>query len=214
MFQIAILIGLYSYSIFLLGIFGVLNKPTVGADSLTFLSISFLLLVKPNINNVTRVFSNFTKHLGLLGKFSLVLIILQLFINFVGALGPELSFDALWYHLTIPKIFIEYQRVFHIPGSLLYYSDMPKLIEMLYIPGLMYGNEVFAKLIHYTFGIGVLIVIFNLARKYLSRDLSLLAVLIFSSNLVFAWQQTTSFIDLGRTFFETAAFYFLVQFMC
>ena len=34
-----------------------------------------------------------------------VILIGQILVNLIGALGPELGFDALWYHLTEAKLF-------------------------------------------------------------------------------------------------------------
>lgn len=130
----------------------------------------------------------------------LTLIILQALVNLVGVLGPELGFDALWYHLTLPKIYLENHSIFHIPGGLLYYSGMPKLIEMIYL-GLL-ANDTLSKFAHFGFGILSLITLYKLSRIFLDEKFSLLAVLVFYSNLVVGWQSTTAYIDLARTFFE------------
>ena len=42
----------------------------------------------------------------------LFLVVLQVSINLIGVLGPELAFDALWYHLTLPKIYLEKHSLF------------------------------------------------------------------------------------------------------
>mgnify|MGYP001565572408 CR=1 FL=1 len=132
-------------------------------------------------------------------------------VNLIGALGPELGFDALWYHLTLPKLFIEQEKIF-IPGNLLYYSLMPKLIELLYIPAIYLGGETIAKVTHFLFGIGSLIVLYKLSRFFLSKSFSLLVLVVFYSNLIVAWQSITAYIDLGRTFFEVLALFFIVSY--
>jgi 4-amino-4-deoxy-L-arabinose transferase-like glycosyltransferase len=126
-------------------------------------------------------------------------------INFVGALGPELAFDALWYHLTLPKLSLCNHTIYHIPGGLLYYSDMPKLGEMLYIASLALGNEVTAKIIHFAFGLLTACALFKFSRTFFSQKVSLIIMVIFYSNLVVAWESTTAYIDLIRTFFELLA---------
>ena len=132
-------------------------------------------------------------------------------VNLIGALGPELGFDALWYHLTIPKLYLEQGKVF-IPGNLLYYSGMPKLIEILYIPAIYIGGEILAKLVHFSLGVGTLIVLYRLSQIFLPKTGSLLVSVVFYSNLVVAWQSTTAYIDLGRTFFEILGLYFLLSY--
>ncbi|OGH18158.1 MAG: hypothetical protein A2868_03165 [Candidatus Levybacteria bacterium RIFCSPHIGHO2_01_FULL_40_15b] len=155
------------------------------------------------------------RYLSNINKLELVLIVILLtqgIINLIGALGPELGFDALWYHLTLPKIYLSEGKIFFIPGGLLYYSAIPKLIEMLYIPSLALGSEIIAKLIHFSFGIITLFALYKLSRIFLSRALSLLVLVVFYSNLVVAWQSTTAYVDLGRTFFEVLALFFIVYY--
>lgn len=130
-----------------------------------------------------------------------------MFVNLIGALGPELSFDALWYHLTLPQLFLQHHMIYHIPGGLLYYSDMPKLAEMLYITGLSFGSEIIPKLMHFSFGILCCIALYQLSKRYLSSTHSMLAVLIFYTNLVVGWESITAYIDVIRTFFELLAIY-------
>ena len=135
-----------------------------------------------------------------------LLIVIQAVVNLVGALGPEKGFDALWYHLPIPKIWLEAHRIFFIGGNL-YYSAMPKLIDMLYVWG-----ETPAKLMHLVFGLLATAVTYKLALRFTQSKLwGLLAAVIFYSNLVVGWQSITAYIDLGRTFFEVLAFYLLVS---
>lgn len=201
MFSLAIIIGIYSYSILTLGLLSQLYKINV-----IFLTLAFISVVSFYYYN--KIKFNFK-----LPKISLILLLIltQTLINLIGALGPELGFDALWYHLTLPKIFLLNHQIFHINGGLLYYSDFPKLGEMLYVSALSFGNEILAKLTNFSFGILVLLALYKLSRKFLDEKLSLISVLIFSSNLVFSWQSTTAYVDLIRTFFEAMALWGLLN---
>lgn len=199
----ALIIGLYSYLIFLLGILGLLYKNIIIYSSLIYLFAVFGIILKFKIFNVSLLKIKLNK----LSKFLLSLILFQAIVNLIGAFGPELSFDALWYHLTIPKIFLENHKIFHIPGNLLYYSDLPKNIEMFYISALSFSNEIAAKIIHFGFGLLSVAALYKLSRKFLNQEFSLLTCLIFYSNLVVGWQSITSYVDLGRTFFEIFALY-------
>lgn len=206
MFEIAFFIGIYSYIIFLLGIFGLLLKSNIIMASVFYI---FLMLIYSIKNKKFK----FPKKIAedKLSIFVLVLIAAQIGVNLIGVLGPEVSFDALWYHLTLPKIFLLNHVIFHIPGNLLYYSDMPKLAEMLYIAGLSISNEILPKFIHFSLGILILIAIYSISKKYLSRSFSLLAALIFYSNLVVGWESITSYVDLTRAFFEVMAFWGFIK---
>ncbi len=201
MFTIAILTGMYSYLIFFLGILHELHKGTVGFLSVVYIYLFLLILrkylpAKARLKNIKKILK---ERLTLL---CIGILVSLAFVNVIGALGPELAFDSLWYHLTLPKIYIQSSAIVHVPGGLLYYSDMPKLLEMLYIPLLMFFSETGAKIIHFTFGILTCFALFQISRKFLNRGLSMLVVLVFYSNLVVAWESITAYVDLGRAFFE------------
>lgn len=202
MFTLAISIGIYAYIIFFLGVAGLLYLKLVLPITLLFIFVT-LLIIKPKIQ------------FGRLSKIAiafLFLLIVQAIINLIGALGPELAFDALWYHLTLPKLYVENHGISFFPGGLLYYSAMPKLTEMLYTVALLFSNEITAKLIHFSFGILVLIAIYKITRKYFDKTFSLLACLVFYANLVVGWMSITAYVDLARTFYEVMAFWAFIVF--
>lgn len=199
MFTLAVLIGIYSYLLMGLGLVGWLTKEWISVVTLGCL-LGFLY------NSPLRPSLKLREGTG--GRvtfFLLSLIVIQAIVNLVGALGPERGFDALWYHLPIPRMWLASHRIFFIGGNL-YYSAMPKLIDMLYVWG-----ETPAKLMHLAFGLLATAVTYKLARKWLEQKWAMLAAVIFYSNLVVGWQSITAYIDLGRTFFEVLAFYLLVE---
>ena len=207
MFQLAVFIGIYSYALMALGLVGALTRgPILGVTILFFWGLCLVWRTKLHLYSL-RLVRGTTLFAGN-NPFVLVLVLIIFFqagVNLVGALGPEMGFDALWYHLPIPKIWLEAHRIFFIGGNL-YYSAMPKLIDMLYVWG-----ETPAKLTHLVFGLLSTAVTYKLARKWLDEKWALLAAVIFYSNLVVGWQSITAYVDLGRTFFEALAFYLLVN---
>ena len=116
--------------------------------------------------------------------------------------GTRAWFDALVSPAHSANLACSTQITF-LSGDL-YYSGLPKLIDMLYV-------YPYSQLIHFSFGILTLVVIYKLARKYLNSTYSLLACVIFYSNLVVGWQSITAYIDLGRAFFEILALYLFVE---
>jgi hypothetical protein len=209
MFQAIIFIASYSYLIFTLGLLGLLNKNIIIISSFLYLILIFFINHKFGFIKI-----NFKKHkFSKLSKFYLSIIFLQAIVNLIGALGPELSFDALWYHLTIPKVFLENSKIFHISGNLLYYSDLPKNIDLIYLSILSFSNEILVKLIHFSFGIFSLLALYKLSKKFITQENSLLACLVFYSSLVVGWQSTTSYIDLGITFFEIITLFLFFEWL-
>lgn len=207
MFALAFLIGIYSYLIFILGISGNLEKSWVFISTTLFLIGSFIYF-KYKKDDIPKI--NIKKFKE---KKYLLLFLLLVLVNIVGALGPELSFDALWYHLTIPKIFIQEQKIFYIQGGLFYYSLMPKLGEMLFIPGLMFGSEIIPKLIQLIFGIMTSLAVYKISRNFLNEKGSIIASIIFYSSLVVAWESTVAYVDLIRTFYEVMAFWGIIEYL-
>lgn len=210
MFNLAILIGIYSYLLFGIGILGLLSRGNIFFITLCYWGflliwkrkdIFFFLRKKTLIKAITSIPSD---------RFSavvLLLIILLACVNLIGVFGPEIGFDALWYHLTLPKLYLQWGSIKHISGGLLYYSDMPKLVEMLYIGALSLINDTTAKLIHYLFGVFTVIITYTFSREFVSRKYALIAAALFYANLVIGWESTSAYIDLGRGFFEVLALY-------
>lgn len=200
MFAIGSIIGFYSYIIFFLGLLHLLYIPIIVIITLAFFG-AIISSFYPFFSKI-RLSTPKTTFICI----SLTLIFIQILVNYVGALGPELGFDALWYHLTLPKLFLQNHSIFHI-GGVLYYSDMPKLVEMLYIPALAFGNEIVAKNIHFFFGILCIVALFLMGKKLFGEKVGILACLIFYANLVVGFESITAYVDLGRTFFELLAFW-------
>ena len=216
MFSVAILMGVYSYLIFTLGLLHQLNEAIIFAATIIFFFLFVLLHRKLLLKSPKHFYVWLTTNLKqgpALAKTALLLIILQVATNLIGALGPEIAFDALWYHLTLPKMYLESHSISFIPGGLLYYSAMPKLTEMLYVVALAFGTEILAKLIHFSFGILTLIALYRVSRKFFTHKEALLVLVIFYSNLVVAWQSITAYVDLTRTFYELLALWGFVNFV-
>ncbi|KKU91248.1 MAG: hypothetical protein UY21_C0011G0027 [Microgenomates group bacterium GW2011_GWA1_48_10] len=153
--------------------------------------------------------SSLVNHLS--AKFFLIILLVTALVNLLGALGPELAFDALWYHLTIPKIYLSLGQIQHLPGGLLYYSEMPRLAETLYLFVLPSLDEIGPHLVSWGAGIGTSLVIYKLGKKLsLPSPLALLPSVIFYVTPLVGWQSGSAYVDLLRTFFEILALYFLV----
>lgn len=205
MVEMALLTGVFAYSIFALGLLGCLERIFLVPLSALFVSSLVVLAIKKQpllgLRSLKRLMQ---KDKVFLACFTLLF--LQALVNLIGALGPELGFDALWYHLTIPKIYLQHSRIFFIPGGLFYYSAMPRLGEMLYLVSLVFSPlGIGAKLIHFSFGLLSTAAIYQLACRYLKSRWAILTALIFYTTLIVGWQSITAYVDLTRTFFEVLA---------
>ena len=208
MVVLAISLGIYAYLILALGLLGWLYKIPVLMISLPFILFWLFQLKKVKFN-----YSNWIKEISKdkLAGLLLVLLGIQVIINFLGAISPELSFDALWYHLPSVKMYVENHRIFYIPGWLMWPANLTRLTEMYYTVSQLFGNEIWAKLIHFSFGIFSVIALFNLLKRYFSLKICLLGIATFYTMLIVGWQSTTAYIDLSRTFFEILALDMFLQ---
>ncbi len=216
MFALAAYIGSYAYAIFALGLFQRLAFTPILITTIIWWLIGFWLAFtrKKLIHQTLERLGNDLR--ALLKKESWWWVIIGLIgcgfvILLIGALGPELQHDALWYHLTLPKLYLQSGRLEFFPGDTFYYSGMPQLIEMLFIPALVFGNEIGAKLIHLGFGLLTLIVVILLSWPRWGIKATLIATLMVIVDLSFSWSSSTANIDLGRSFFELVGVYLFVR---
>ena len=209
MVNLAVGLGIYGYLILAFGLAGMLYKIPIFIISLPFIIYFFYKLRKGLHFN----YLNWKKEIKkdkLIGFLAIILGI-QIIINFLGAISPELSFDALWYHLPAAKMYAENHRIFYIPGWLMWPANLTRLTEMYYTVALMFGSEIWAKLIHFSFGILSAIALFNLLKKYFSLKICMLGLTTFYTMLIVGWQSTTAYVDLSRTFFEILALDLFLQ---
>ena len=204
MFAFALLVLLVSYEVFFIGVLGFLQSVILSVIVLTTISACIIWQRNTLVSFAESIFHT-TRSLSRFQKFLIALVTLQFVINAIGAFVPELGFDALWYHLTLPKLYLIWGSVRHIPGGLLYYSDMPKLGEMLYTLILPIKSVAPPEIIQLFFGLFTTMSLYFVSRKYFSKTTSFLVAVIFYANLVVAWESTTAYIDLIRTFYEFLA---------
>ena len=211
MIFLGLLVGVYSYLLFLLGILGLFSSDIIRYVSLLFLIIFAIFFAPVFVRDMRTFFSQGIKNHA--GEHGLVLLlVIMSVVNLVGALGPELAFDALWYHLTLPKLYLLKESIVFIPGGLLYYSAMPKLVEMLYVGGLAFGGEIYPKVTHFLFGLFTLVLVYRTSRLFVSKAIALLACVIFYANLVVAWESVTAYVDLVWAFYSFGSIYLFLLF--
>lgn len=128
-------------------------------------------------------------------------------INFLGVFVPEIGFDALWYHLTLPKLWL-LKKQWHFDGGLLYYSVMPRLTETIFIPLIHLSGSIGPKLIQFLSGIGTSYLIWKISRQLsLTPKVSTLAVILYYCSWLISWESSSAYIDLFRGLLETLALY-------
>ncbi len=214
LFALGLGLGALAYSIYFLGLIGVLYRAVLWIFTI---SIVFLLARRAYSNfiiiyaKLTEYFKNndFRRRTSVFSKLLLFLLLLHIALNLIGALAPEIGFDALWYHLSIPEIYTADHRISFIPH--INVSGYPRMMEMLFTLGLGLGGEQLAKLIHFGFGILSAVGIFIVGKRYFGPTPALIAVVIFYTMQPINMLSSTANIDLGLTFFGLIALMALVE---
>ncbi len=132
-------------------------------------------------------------------------------INFLGVFMPELSFDALWYHLTLSKLLLS-KHQWYFPGGLYYYSAMPRLGELIGLPFLALLGYIGPKFVQFISGLITSLLIYRLAKRFTNdKFFSLTAANLFYVTWLVSWQSSSAYVDLIRTLFEFAALFYLTK---
>ena len=129
----------------------------------------------------------------------------------IGALAPEVEYDALWYHLDFPRRYLA-------AGSLVdlrceYVSLYPMGTELLFGYGLAFGDAVVAKLLHFGFWALTVAATYDLARRVSApQRVGLAAAAIVALTPTVLWEATTAYVDLAVTFFATVSLGWVLRF--
>ncbi len=123
----------------------------------------------------------------------------------ISALGPSYEYDDLVYHLTGPKNFVLAHRLVPLPDVPLIF--LPKNIEMLHTLGMLWHNDIAAKLMVFLCGCITMVGVYGFLVRFVSRTAGIIAVGILASSPLFIWEMRTAHNDIGLTLFLFAGAY-------
>jgi len=199
--------GVLSYIIFSLNFLHLIVFPV------QFLIIGVLSAIAfKNSIYYAGLFINFLKakyktRLSFKLNFNNILIIL-LFINitiiFISLFTPPTSSDAIAYHMTVPKLYI--QNKGYIETPFIIQSATPFNIEMLYQWGLWFGNYYTSKMIHFMFFVFILVLLYTYSIKWFSNKfIGILSLAFFVFNSFSLYFASTAYITFGVSFYIIGA---------
>ncbi|MEE9911093.1 MAG: phospholipid carrier-dependent glycosyltransferase [Deltaproteobacteria bacterium] len=139
-----------------------------------------------------------------------LIILMLLIIEIILNLTPPISRDALIHHLAIPKLWQENGGFYEIKWA--DFSYYPMNIDLLYTIPLYLNKDFIAKFIHMSFGIGTALLIYLYLNRKISRIAGLLGILVFLSTPMVIRLSTVAYVDLGLTFFTTAAIFSFIRY--
>ena len=134
-------------------------------------------------------------------------LLLPFFLIFLLALSPPLSYDALSYHLAIPKVYLKKGGFIYLPYHL--YSNFPFNMEMLYLIPMTLLDNSYIKLLHAFMGILTGLGVFLWGRKKGGEEAGWLSLVLYLSLPLLFQLSSLAYNDLMLAMFILFAFYSL-----
>lgn len=129
----------------------------------------------------------------------------------VAALAPETEFDAVWFHLYFPHLFLQRGRLVDLPSQ--YVSLYPMTWELWFGYGLAVGGQAAAKLLHFACLPLTACMVYQTTRRYAPMASPWLAVALFATVPLVLWDASTAYVDLPLALYVSIALYTLARYV-
>ena len=156
------------------------------------------LIVRPPQHDFTTPNLSFARYMSWL--FLAVLIV----VNLIGALAPDIIWDAHSYHLNLARLWLNAGRLVHVPY--IFYSTWPLNLSILYAVEMSFiPDSILPQLTHFTLGVLSMLLIYNYLHPRYGKLAAICGAISFYSIPVMSWLSTTAISDLGVAYFTLAA---------
>ena len=189
-------IGVLGWLVFWFGISGLLQSWILWGILLPGV-LSFWYL-----NKNLKIFS--LKDIGKISWGLLMFLILMVFLDLLEALAPPADADTLAYHFALPKQFLKNGIIEFVP--IVVDGAIPLLTHMTYILALGLGGETSLTLWSLTTQIFLLIAIYGIGRRWLSREWSLALVLVFETTPAIIYGGGSGHMEVRKIFLSKLGF--------
>ena len=123
-------------------------------------------------------------------------------VSFIAALAPETEYDALWYHLELPRQWLLAGRP--VDNVTEYVSLYPMGFDLLFGIALAFGSDSAARLIEWScLGLSTLLLV-RAARRVAGPQTGWLAAAVFAAGPAVLWEATTAYVDLALATYTLA----------
>src|ERR1700746_1453216 len=154
-------------------------------------------------------FSQSVRETNWLGRLIWPAIFLILVSEVLLSMVPPTARDELTHHLAIPRLYVRAGRIIEFPIAP--YSYYPMLLDMLYTPWVYWGYDSVPKLIHALFGFLTGLSLFAYLSRRMNTVYGLLGFFFFISVPAVLRLNHFAYVDLGTTFYATAALFCLLR---
>lgn len=196
-FALALALGLASHMVLAVSLIGVLYRwpivlALIALSAIQWRALADLARALPRLGRQALAFASAPSWYAL--PLVTVLTVWFLFI-FIQAVAPETQYDAIAYHLALPRIYIEHHRListpYH-PQSWFYQGAV-----MNFLLAMLIGGPVAAKLLHFVFLLITVGAIAAFARRMGGRMAGLHAAVLYATLPLIAWEASTAYADLA-----------------
>ena len=125
------------------------------------------------------------------------------------ALSPPVDWDGLFYHLTLPRLYLEQGRIS--PLTDMPHQYFPGLMEMLYAAAMGLSGEGAAKLLHFGYMLLLGGAIYLLARRHVGPSYGWHAVAAYAATPMVPVLGGWAYNDLTLAFYQVTALYALLN---
>lgn len=198
--------GLLGVIGFLLVAFGINNQWLLLSTLLAILIFTkqYILFFFQNLNDLYKITLQSTKFAPRwIPTFSIILFSL----SFLLALAPPIeSFDGLLYHLTVPEWWLRDNgiQLINMP-----HYWFPSLMEGMFVWSMAFDLDSTPQLIHFTFGVLTLSLIFNWTLRLFGARAAWWSVAMALSMPSLFWLSAWAYTDLGLAFYSIATLFTL-----
>jgi hypothetical protein len=200
-------VAVISYGSLLLAVFGIYRPVTVA-----LLVGAALAAGVPSAMKIGRDMGSFPIYRGVSRRSAtwFALIVVALGYGLVAALAPEKEYDALWYHLYLPRVWLEAGH----PVDLLeeFISLYPLTWELMFGAAMTLGGVVGAKLLHFACLPLLGLIVWLAARRFFPRVSAAAAVAFVVTTPTVLWESSTAYVDLALAVHGAAACYALARY--
>ncbi len=201
-------VGLLGSILFFLGIF-----------KLFYLSVIFIMLVigiivlrkdiRDAVEQYVYIIKDMIRQDNKIGKFSIIILIIFIIGNGIFATTPEVQWDSMVYHLTVPKIYAQNHQIIEIVDD--YHSYLPKQTDILFTISEIAGIKKSSKIIMFLFNLFLVGGIYVFTKKVWNKKAAIIATTIFYTIPNSTIYQPTTYNDLALSSFLFFSIYAYVN---
>lgn len=199
-FSLGLGIGVLGYTAFGLFVLGIAERGVFAGLFILSCSVAVIRFLRKS-HDIENLAEKHTPALAVNGIERILAgsLLVALLFAFIGTTQPEISYDALTYHLAVPQAYLFAGRMVDLPHN--HFSYLPLLSSMLYSWGLAIDGMYSAKLISFGVGFGILIGLYRWGVVLQNRTLGLLSCTIFLSTPLVIYLFWVSNSDFAASFF-------------